>query len=275
VTRRRTRGTADQQYVPDEGLINRYALTYGWEPSKLTTVLFQFGRLPKTGQEQLIRCLVLARGRYQWLVETERPPKLSNQRKLTLSNLRNQLRAVEKFTEKLLLQFGVYPKDVAPRTLWGRSSDRPASERLRSLGKQKPEGVSVTNWLAFAGLNTADRDEATVNAELKEASNNVAGAVIALLDLHDRAKTAMQTATKGIAPVRGGSRHRPRAKGQLIRDSIKIYAHMRGAHPDSGHKLGYGGPMLRFIHSVATLFGAAVRKTDIHEVWRLWKSNLK
>jgi hypothetical protein len=103
----------------------------------------------------------------------------------------------------------------------------------------------------------------------------VADAVLALFNFHKRAELAVQTATKRIAALRGGPRNYPSAKGQLIRDAITIYAHMRRQHPDSGNKPGYGDPMLRFVHATAELYGARVRDADIREIWRAWKSNQK
>jgi len=267
VTPKRARGISDQPYIPDKRLIQGYALRYSWEPAKLTAVLSQFGRLPEAGQEQLIRCLVLAFGRYQMLAKTVRH--------VTPSEQRNQLTAVEKTARKLLLQLGVNPKDVASHPFWDKLSDHRSSERLQFLGKQSLDGLGVTSRLASAGINIADRDEAEVNAELSAAYDRVADAVIGLLDLHERAKTAAQAATKRMTAGRGGSRHRPTAKGQLIRYALVIYAHMRGQHLNSGNKPGFGRPMLEFIQAVATLYGARVCDADIREVWRRWKSNQK
>jgi hypothetical protein len=270
VTPKHVRGNGNQTYIPDDRLIQRYSSSYGWEPTKLTAVLSRFGRLPEAGQEQLICCLVLALGWYQM-----RAKRAKSAQRVTPSNLRNQLAGVEATARKLLLQLGVNSNDVAVRAFWDSLSDRPPSERLRLLGKQSVDGSYVTSQLAFAGINTGNKDIAAVNVELREASDCVADAVISLLDLHERAKTAAQIATKRIAPGRGGSRHHPNAKGQLIRHAITIYAHMRSQHPDSGNKAGYGGPMLRFIHVVAGLYRARVLDSDIRDVWRVWKSNRK
>jgi hypothetical protein len=220
--------------------------------------------LPQAGQKQLIRYLVLALGRYQMLAKIVR--------RVTPSQQRKQLKAVETTTRNLLLLLGINVKNVAPRAFWEQSSDRPSSERLRTLGRQSLDGLGVTNLLVSAGMRAPDRDEAAINNELGEVADRVADAVIALLCIHERAKTAVQAVAERIAPGRGGSRHRPKAKGQLIRDGIAIYAHMRIQYPDSGRKPGFGGPMLRFIHAVAALYGATVRDEEIRDVWRVWKS---
>lgn len=263
---KRARGLGDQPYIPDNRLIQRYAFICCWEPAKLNTVLFQFGQLSEEGQEQLIRYVVLAHGRYQMLAKTKRRTAPSEQRK--------QLKAIEITAKKLLYQLGINTEEVAPSPLW-ELSDRPPLERLRTLGKQSPTGSGVTNRLALASVSMAARDVASVNAELGKANNRVAKAVIALLCIHERAKTAVHAATGMIAPGRGGSRRRPEARGQLIKDAITIYAQMRMRHPDSGHEPGFGGPMLRFINAIAALHGVRLGEAEIRDVWRLRKSKQK
>jgi hypothetical protein len=244
-------------YVPDKRLIQRYSLTYSLEPIKLTDVLSKFGRLPIGGQEQLIRCLVLAFGRYQFLAKSVR--------KITPSKIRNQLAAIERTTFRLLLHLGVNPNKV------------PLQNDGNDYGRRIKADCTWINQLSFASIETTCKDEPAVNAELQEAIRRVTDDVFGLLDLHERAKKAVQTATKRTALGKGGSRHRPTAEGQLIRDAITIYGHMRSQYPNSGNKPGYGGPMLRFIHAVAALFGTCVRNADIRDAWdtRTRKSKLK
>jgi hypothetical protein len=141
--------------------------------------------------------------------------------------------------------------------------ERTAKTLLHQLGET---GVNI--WLGTAGVVTADRDEAPVNAELIRAQKSVADAVSAIKDLRARAKTAAHAASKRIAPGRGGSRHRHGAKGQLIKDAIAIYSHMRAQHPD-------GGPMPRFVRAVGKLCGDCVQDSEIREVWRVRKSKQK
>jgi hypothetical protein len=243
-------------------VIKSYALRYGWEPTKLTAVLFQFGPLQEAQQEQLIRCLVLAFGRYQMRVKTVQRIAPSEQRK--------QLQIIANTARKLLLQLGINPEAaILSNISWPRDLLR---SLVRSLSNQSQQRSSVTMWLASVGIVTAGREEAAINAELSKATDCVNDAVLALLDLYERAQKAALTATTRITAGRGGSRHRPNAKGQLIRDALEIYAHTRRQYPESGKKPGIGGPMLRFIHAIADLFGARVRDSDVSDVWRVWKS---
>ena len=162
--------------------------------------------------------------------------------RITPSEQRNQLNAIEQTAKRLL---------------------------------QKLDETGVKMWLTTAGILTAGRDEVAVNAELRKANDRVADAVRALMDLRERAKTAALATNKWIAPGRGGSRRRPKAKGQLIKDAIAIYSHMRMQHPESGKRPGFGGPILKFVCAVGKLYGSCVRDSDIREVWRVWKSNQK
>ena len=144
-------------------------------------------------------------------------------------------------------------------------------QTTKSLSQQLDE-AGVKMWLATAGVVTVGRDEMAVNAELRKANERIADAVRALMDLRERAKTAARAASKRTVPGRGGSRHRPGAKGQLIKNAIAIYSHMRVQHPESGKRPGFGGPMLRFVRAVGKLCGDCMRDTDIREVWRVGKS---
>jgi hypothetical protein len=245
-------------YVPDEHLIQRYSLTFSFEPKLLTAVLSQFGQLPIGGQEQLIRRLYQAFGQYQLLAKSKC--------KITHSKIRKQLAAVESTTFRLLLQLGVNPNKVPEYEFWD-------VERLQQLRKQDEGGLYLVDKLSVAGIETAGKDESAVTAESQEAGRRVMDTVFGLLDLHERAKKAVQTATNRTAPGKGGWRRRPDAEGQLIRDAIAIYEHMRGQYPESGAKPGY----VRFIHAVAALFGTCVREADIRKAWSTHtrKSKLK
>jgi hypothetical protein len=200
--------------IPSQQLIEHYASHYIWDPTKLASVLSEFGRLPHSGRKQLIRCLVLVMGRYQVLEKSTG--------RVTPSQLRSRLAAVEATTKKLLNQIGVNPNDLAMRRLSETMpDDRTPSERLRSLAKQNAHWPIITMRLAMAGIDT-NKDSADVNAELAEAHDQVADTLISLLLLYGRAKTARQAATKYIASGHGGPRHRPNPKGRLIRDAIAV-----------------------------------------------------
>jgi hypothetical protein len=234
VTHKHVDAVSGKAYSPDQSLIQRYATTYAWKKENLLAVLSEFGPLSEAGQEQLIRCLVLAFGPYQLVAKAEK--------RITPREQQNQLKAIEKTAERLLQQL----------------DDR-----------------FVKMWLATAGVVTADRDEVAVNAELRKANDRMTDAVCAIKDLRDRAKTAAQAASKRVIPGRGGSRRRSKAKGRLIKDAILIYSHMRMQHPDSGRRPGFGGPMQRFVHAVAKLFGDRVQDAHIRDVWRMRKSKQK
>jgi hypothetical protein len=190
VTRKRRGAGSAKAFSPDWSLIQRYATTYGWKTDNLAAVLSDFGPLPEVEQEQLIKCLVLAFGGYQFRSKTTE--------RISPSEQRNQLEVIEQTARKLLQELG---------------------------------SAHVNMWLVTAGIVTAGRDETTVNAELRKASDSLADAVRALTDLRARAKIAALAASKRTAPGRGGSRHRPGAKGQLIKDAIAIYSHMRRQYP--------------------------------------------
>jgi hypothetical protein len=68
VTRKRAGAASGKAYSPDQFVIQRYA-TNAWKKENLFAVLFEFGPLPETAQEQLIKCLVLAFGRYQFVAK--------------------------------------------------------------------------------------------------------------------------------------------------------------------------------------------------------------
>ena len=61
----------------------------------------------------------------------------------------------------------------------------------------------------------------------------------------------------------------------LIRSAIAIYEKFRSDYPNSGNKPGYGGPMQRFVHAIAELFGAHVTDADIRDQWRARNSKSK
>jgi hypothetical protein len=160
---------------------------------------------------------------------------------------------------------------------------RPSQERntLKAIEKntnsllQRLKNPIVSMWLTTAGISREGKDAATVNAESKIASDRVSDAIRALEDPHSRARIAIATISEHIAPGHGGSRHHPTAKSQLIMDAIAIYSRIRGQHPASGARPGFGGPLVRFVSAVGKLFGVSVRETEIREVWRVWKSNQK
>jgi hypothetical protein len=199
--------------------------------------------LSHAGQEQLIKNLVVAFGYYQFAAK---PIK-----RVTAGEQHKQLEKIEETTRKLLRLLNIdlisgVRKDCLP-----------------------------TAWLEQAGIDFKGRDASTVNTELAEAHGEVTNSIIALRKLHERAKLAAEAAATKVDPRRGGSRHPPGAKGQLIRNAIVIYRHMRGHYPESGNKPGIGEPMLKFVRAVGELFGVGISNGAIEEAWRPRESNSK
>jgi hypothetical protein len=264
----------DAVYVPTEQLVDRYATTYSFDPTRLAAVLFQFGPLPNSGQEQLIRCLVPARSRFQLTTVREEGGLLEVGGHATFTQERKQLEAIEATTKKLLLLLGVNPANVnvVPQALWDRS-ERPPLEQLRTLGQQDEEKWGVMIRLASAKIDLAEKDR--INAQLTDTGNRIASAIAGLLFLHRQANAAASAARNRVSPGRGGLRHRPSGKGQLVRNAIAIYVLMRQNFPRSGPEPGFGGPMERFVVAVGTLFGTQLSEADIRGAWRVRKSFLK
>ena len=135
MTGRRAGVVLGKPYSPDQALIQRYATTYAlnakpyaWNKENLLAVLSKFGPLPEVGQEQLIKCLVLAFSRYQVASMTIE--------RITPGKQRHRLKAVETTSKRLLLQLGINVKNVASREVYERLSDLPPSARVSlSAGK--------------------------------------------------------------------------------------------------------------------------------------------
>jgi hypothetical protein len=266
-------GPSEEKHGRDEGLIGRYAAIYSFDAIKLAAVLSQFGPLPKQGQEQLIQCLVPARMRYQLsTIDRKEGGLLDPDGRVTFTEERNQLDAIEKTTKNLLLQLGVNPAAAAPEPLWDQS-ERSPWEQLLTLGQQDEKKRGVTNRLAATNIDIADKDQ--IGAQLANAGNCVALAIIGLQFLHRQAKAAAIAARNRVSPGRGGSRNRPASRGQLARDAITIYAQMRQSFPASGPKPGFGRPMVRFVVAVSALFGTSLSDSEIQGAWRVRKSFLK
>jgi hypothetical protein len=232
------------EYVLDERLIRRYGSTYNLDSKKLSDTLTRFGPLPRSAQERLIRCLILADGRF----------RLRQGERITLSRQRGDLNAVTKTAATLLRLLGIDVKRIAPRTCDGRM---------------------ISFWLSQAGITTANQESDAVNIQLIKAHEDVANSINGLLKLYDRARLATHEASERMTPRRGGARHQPAAKGQLIRDAIAIYSDMRRRFPNSGNKPGLGEPMRKFVRSVTALFGLQVTDDAINEAWRRRESKSK
>ena len=235
MTRRRASAVPGKAYSPDQLLIQRYAWKYA--PWKEENL---FAVLSDFGPLPEVGQEQLVR----LLV-------------LAFSNYQTLALTIERFTPS------EQRKDL-------KAIEGTAKKLLRQL-----HDSAVKLRLSSVCIVTAGKDEAAINAELREANHRVDDIVRAVMDLRDRANTAAGAVSKRIASGRGGFRHRPGAKGQLIRDAIAIYWYVREQYPDSGKQAGFGGPMLRFVRAVAALYGARVWDSDIRDVWRTRKSKQK
>jgi hypothetical protein len=257
-------GAAADAHTPDEMLVEQCGSAHrGLDKQKLTDTLTQFGPLPKAGQEQLIRCLVQAFAKHQLRVKQKDPESKT----LTTGQQRDELSAVKAAAAKLLGLLGIDVKRIAPSDAWDLPWKVSAPNRLRALGRQSKGGITVSHWLSLSPMVSTNRDPDSINAELSKGRDEVTNSILAILRLHNRARVAVRMSSSRIRPERGGDRRRPTAKGQLIRDAIAIYKHMRERYPDSGNEPALGGPMQNFVRAVGTLFDAQIADRAIKEVW--------
>jgi hypothetical protein len=220
--------------MPNETLVQQYASSYAWDKGKLAAALSQFGPLSRAGQEQLIKKLVEAFAGYQ-------------QERVTAGERHEQLEEIEKTAQKLLHLLNI--------------------DLISGLRK---DGLP-TFWLEQVGIDFRGRDASTVYVEFAEAQGEVTDLIIALRKLHQRAKLAAKAAGTQVDRRRGGARHHPGPKGQLIRDAIVIYQSMKGQHPESGNKPG----MRKFVRAVGDLFGVEISDDAIEDARRPRESNSK
>jgi hypothetical protein len=147
VTKGRIRTTAIEAYTPDETLVERCGSVHPrLDKQKLTGTLTQFGPLPKAGQEQLIRSLVQAFAEHR--LSEHQSGKKENERDsktFAIRQQRDQLNAVKAATTKLLRLLGIDVKRIAPSVLWELPSNVSATNRLRALGKQSKDGITVSH----------------------------------------------------------------------------------------------------------------------------------
>jgi hypothetical protein len=234
VTKGRADASATKAYEPDGALVQQYASAYSLDKEKLAAAVSQFGPLLEAGQEQLIRCLVLAFGRYQFAAKTIKH--------VTPGQQHEQLKEIETTARKLLCLLGI------------------------NMNSGTREHLFATAWLEQAGINIAGMDAHIVNAELSKAHAEVANSVTALLSLYRRAKVAADAATTRMKRGRGGTHHHPTPEGQLTRDAIAIYKHVKARFPEGGNKPG----MRPFVRSVGALVGVRITDGAIKEAERAW-----
>jgi hypothetical protein len=163
VTRRRAGVISDEPYSPDQQLIRSYAATYALKEENLVAVLSEFGPLSKVGQEQLIRCLVLAFNRYLFAAKTKE--------RVTPGEQRTRLDAIEKAAKSLLLKL----HDPAVRMWLVTAEIIPASrDRVAVNTDLKKAGDCVDD--AIRGLTDIhDRAKAAARAASKRLARGRGG----------------------------------------------------------------------------------------------------
>jgi hypothetical protein len=139
------------------------------------------------------------------------------------------------------------------------------------------EGEEALLPLAFARVDMTRRDDpvqrGAINSAAQRNDGKVAEAVLGLIWLHRQAKAARAGFDARPRAGRGGAANRITADGLLIKEAIQMFddikAELSGADREAGsHKAGLGGPLKRFVHSVADLFDARVSDKQISNAWR-------
>jgi hypothetical protein len=260
---------------------------FGLPPEKLRAALLAFGPMPDDGQRELLLQICSAIDRYRFG---------SKKQVITASTLRNQLRTIEATTRKLLSLLGVKkrvtPVRIIPSEIrrdskgatilvplvnagldpgqgdnyfhhFQKSSGLTAWEWLKIFCKPDSKGMAALMRLVTAGINPGEGD----NPKLGAQANRMTETAVSLLWLRGQAELAGQNIP--TREGRGGSRNRAKPKGLLIRESINIYCGMRKQYPASGSRLGFGGPMLRFISAAADLAPLPLSNKEIEAVWRV------
>lgn len=278
--------SAAAPHETDQQLVARLAAKFRWDKGKLAATLTLFGPLPLAGQEDLANDLAEAFGRFQSRSESVQT--------VSDSVTRKQLLAVKKGAKTLLGLLGLDVTKPIPSDFLGVHPSASAASLVSILdrfagGTQSLVGNAVRMRLsipeaAFAKTDEANRKDrhseselASIRAELKENSDRCDKALIGVWWIHERAEAlARSTCRAGRKNTHGGARRSPDQMGQLVRDALVIYAAGRKRNPDSGNRPGFGGPMLRFVKSVAELFDSNVTDAQIKSVWidrKVWGSS--
>jgi hypothetical protein len=274
VKRKQARAISGETHWPNQALIQRYSTAYGWNAQNLQEVLNGFGPLPEAGQEKLIRGLVRATATYQRAAKTTEH--------VTRSQVRNQLTKVANTAKRLIGQLKdpftacwLASANISDVRYWLASGTIPATVWDENVGRY------VDTELSMALEREGQRQSAltlltpVMNRELKLGNDCVTSTVSALKEIRDRAEKAVQLASTHMRSGRGGTRHRPSAESQLIKDAITIYSQMGVEYQKSGGSPGFGGPLVRFVQTVGKLCGVSVRESKIKDVWRSRKSKHK
>jgi hypothetical protein len=249
-------------FEPDANLIKLYAIKYRWNEEKLRDVFWRFGPLSDDVQEKVAHRLVGAFASFQSLGR--------NFQRIPTAAIDRRIEAVETNTRKVLRTLGINVHHIDWRMFDEPFANRPASWRLDVLYSCRHghgtavEGRQALLRLAFAGVDMTRRDDPVqreaINTKAQRNDERVAEAVLGLIWFYKQAEAARIALDARPRAGPGGAANRITAKGRLIDEAIRIFVDMT--------KSGHGGPLHRFVHSVASLFGTQVTDTQIDNSWR-------
>jgi hypothetical protein len=249
-------------FEPDAKLIERYAIMYRWNEAKLRDVFCRFGSLSEDVQEKVAHHLVGAFASFQSLG--------SNFQRISTAAIGRRIESLETNSRTVLRTLGINVDQIDWRMLDERFANMPASWRLDVLYNCRyglgtaVEGREALLPLAFARVDMTRRDDPVqreaINTEAQRNDERVAEAVLGLIWFYRQAKAARVTLDARPRARPGGAANRITAKGRLIDEAIQIFVDITNG--------GHGGPLRRFVHSVASLFETQVTDTQIDDSWR-------
>jgi hypothetical protein len=259
-------------------LIQRYANKYRWDPKKLRDVFNAIGPLPEEDQKKLTERLAKAFGAFQSLRK--------NVRRVPPTDTAKRIEAVKSNSRKLLaaLDIGVKRVDWSlfdnPLFASGSASQRldrvyecqhsrEASGLGQSRGERRRRGDGRAALLALTVVRAelADLDDQVsleaIKSKAQRDSEKVAEAALGLIWLFRQAGDAQVWVEVCRKRGRGGVDNPLTAEGLLIAGAFDIWA---AFHRKT--TIGYGGPLVGFVSSVANLFGAEIANNQIKNAWR-------
>lgn len=281
-------GQPSTPHFPDPDLVRDASLKFRWQPeAKLRSVLAEFGRLPRSGQEELVHNLVGIQSRFDL-------KRKGNRRFSSLEQTRH-LRSIEMQARKLLGLLGVNVANFSRDEFLDPRSDLDVGRHVSIVQSREDAatldfvGASIL-WLTIpnisgrpAGETSGDcalvnRWESLIRQQTKENSDRARKALAGVCWLYQKAKSAADSndpqnagadSNSVSGRARGGARNSPNQKGQAIRDAFALYRHMRSRYPESGRPPALGPPLRRFVRAVGTLLQIEISEKEIDEAWRL------
>jgi hypothetical protein len=271
---------------PDPKLIERYAIAHRWNATKLRDVFFLAGPLTEDAQEKLACRLVRAFGKFQLLGE--------NVQTIPFTATARRVEAVATNSRKALSALGINVRrwhrddwDIIDNEVL---ADRLASWRLNAIYRVQryraqcdrtpdAEGEEALLPLAAARVDMTQRDDQVrrdaINSEAQRNDARVAEVVLGLIWLHRQAEAAKAALDARPKARRGGAANPITADGLLIAEAIQIFDDIQAEFSEANRgvasykrQAGLGGPLVRFVQSVADLFDASLSDKQIADVWR-------